>query len=126
MKYFDILETNYQEIITTSVLNKMLHLVGMIWIIENNEDSKYDMKIQNSYWMKGDPWYNTSICKKLHGKLFEAFIINARSDRYNIMCYIDVFEDKLNILDMMVAAAVGVVHYQQIQQQKYYNRSVQP
>ena len=126
MKYFDILETNYQEIITTSVLNKMLHLVGMIWIIENNEDSKYDMKIQNSYWMKGDPWYNTSICKKLHGKLFEAFVINARSDRYNIMCYIDVFEDKLNILDMMVAAAVGVVHYQQIQQQKYYNRSVQP
>ena len=84
MKYFDILETNYQEIITTSVLNKMLHLVGMIWIIENNEDSKYDMKIQNSYWMKGDPWYNTSICKKLHEKIFEAFIINARTDRYNI------------------------------------------
>ena len=38
--------------------------------------------------MKGGPWYNTSILKKLHGKLFEAFIINARTDRYNIMCYI--------------------------------------
>ena len=29
----DILETDYQEIITTFVLNTMLHHVGMIWII---------------------------------------------------------------------------------------------
>ena len=42
--------------------------------------------------MKGGPWYNTSILKKLHGKLFEAFIINARTDRYNITCYIDTYE----------------------------------
>ena len=35
------------------------------------------------------PWYNTYICKKLHGKVFEGFIINARTDRYNIMCSID-------------------------------------
>ena len=60
----------------------MLHHVGMIWIIENYEDLKYDMEIQNSDW-------NTYICKKLHGKVFEAFIINTRTDRYNIMCYID-------------------------------------
>ena len=30
------------------------------------------------------PWYNTYICKKLHGNVFEGFIINARTDRYNI------------------------------------------
>ena len=42
--------------------------------------------------MTGGPWYNTSICKKLHGKLFEGFIINARTDRYNIMCSIDAYE----------------------------------
>ena len=65
---------------------------SMIWIIENHEDLKYDMEIQNSDWMTGGPWYNTSICKKLHGKLFEAFIINARTDWYNIMCYIDAYE----------------------------------
>ena len=34
----------------------------------------------------------TSICKKLHGKLLERFIINARTDRYNIMCYVDSYE----------------------------------
>ena len=56
-----LLETNYQEIITTFVLNKMLHHVGMIWIIENREDLKYDMEIHNSDWITGGPWYNTSI-----------------------------------------------------------------
>ena len=35
---------------------------------------------------------NTSICKKLHGKLLEGFIINARTDIYHIMCSIDAHE----------------------------------
>ena len=45
----------------------------------------------NSEWMAGGPWYkyNTSICKKLHGKVFEGFIRNSRTERYNIICYID-------------------------------------
>ena len=42
--------------------------------------------------MTGGPCYNTSICKKLHGKLFEGFIRNARTDIYNIMCSIDAHE----------------------------------
>ena len=42
--------------------------------------------------MRGGPWYNTSICKKLYGKLFEGFIINARTGRYNSICSIDVYE----------------------------------
>ena len=50
------------------------------------------MELQNLDCMIGGPWYNTSICKKLHGKLFERFIINARTDRYNIMCFIDAYE----------------------------------
>ena len=40
-------------------------------------------------WMTGGPWYNTSICNKSHGNFFMGFIINARTDRYNIMCSID-------------------------------------
>ena len=47
MIYLDLLETDHQEIITTFVLNTMLHHVGMIWIIENHEDLKYDMEIKN-------------------------------------------------------------------------------
>ena len=42
--------------------------------------------------MTGGPSYNTSICNKLHGKLFEGFIINARTDRYNSMCSINAHE----------------------------------
>ena len=37
----------------------------------------------------GGPWYNTYICKEIHGKLFEEFIQNEGTDRYNIMCSID-------------------------------------
>ena len=88
----DILDTTYKEIITTFLLNTMLHHVHMLWIIENNEELKYDMDIQNSDWLTGGTWYNTFICKKLHAKLFEGFIINARTDRYNIMCSIDAYE----------------------------------
>ena len=42
--------------------------------------------------MTGGPWYNKYFCKKLRGKLFEGFIRNARTDRYNIMCSIDANE----------------------------------
>ena len=38
------------------------------------------------------PCYNTSICKKLYGKVFEGFIRNSKTDRYNIMCSIDAHE----------------------------------
>ena len=70
----------------------MLHHVGMLWIIETHEQLKYDMDKHNSEWMTGVPWYNTSICKKLHGKVFERFIRNSRTDIYNIMCSIDAHE----------------------------------
>ena len=36
--------------------------------------------------MNKGPWYNTSICLKLHGSMFEDFITHARIDRYNTMC----------------------------------------
>ena len=42
----DLLDTTYQEIISTFVLNTMLHHVGMLWINENHEELKYDMDIQ--------------------------------------------------------------------------------
>ena len=88
----DNLNTTYQDIITTLVLNTMLHHVGMLWTIETHEQLKYDTKNNNSELMTGGPWYNTSICKKLHRKVFERLIRNARADRYNIMRSIDAHE----------------------------------
>ena len=35
--------------------------------------------------MTGVPWYNTYICKKIHWTVFEEFIKNARTDRYNLI-----------------------------------------
>ena len=47
------------------------------------------MDKHDSECMTGGPWYNTYICNKLHGEMFERFIRNARTDRYNIICSID-------------------------------------
>ena len=60
----DNMNTTYQDIITSFVLNTMLHHVVMSWIIETHEQLKYNMGKHNSDWMTGGPWHNTSICKK--------------------------------------------------------------
>ena len=44
--YVDHINTTYQDIITTFLLNTMLHHVSMLCIIENNEQLKYDMDIK--------------------------------------------------------------------------------
>ena len=88
----DGLNTTYQDIITNFVLNTMLHRVGMLCIIATHEQLQYDMDKHNSDWMTSGTCYNISIYKKLHGKVFEGFIINTRSYRYNIMCSIDIHE----------------------------------
>ena len=73
-------------------MNEILHHVGILWVIENNEELRYDMDIKNSDWLTGGTWYNTSIFKILHGTKFKGFIINVRTDRYHIMCSIDEYE----------------------------------
>ena len=88
----DSIITTYQDIITTFVLNTILHHVCMLWIIEIHEQLQHDIDKHNSEWMTGGPWYNTYICKKLNGNVFEGFIINARTDRYNIICSVDAHE----------------------------------
>ena len=50
------------------------------------------MEKHNSEWIKGVPWYKICIYNKLHGKVFEGFIRNPRTDRYNIMCFSDAYE----------------------------------
>ena len=57
------MNTTHQDIITSFVLNTLLHHVGLLWIIETHEQLRYDMDKHNSYWMTGGPWYNTPIFK---------------------------------------------------------------
>ena len=45
--YVDNLNITYQDMITTFVLNTMLHHVGMLWTIETHEQLQYDMDTHN-------------------------------------------------------------------------------
>ena len=54
------------------------------------------MNTKNNHldWLNKVPWYNKKICSKLHGIKFDDFIIQARTDRYNLMCSL-VAHDRL-------------------------------
>ena len=82
--------------ITKLVLNEILHHVGMLWIIISNNEMKYEIdKSNHQDWLNKGPWYNTDICSRLHGSLIEDFITHARTDRYNLMCYLVAHDKKI-------------------------------
>ena len=93
----------------------MLHRVGILWIIETHEQLKFDIDKHNSEWITSFSWYKTYICKNLYGKVCEVFIKIARTDRYNIMCYID-YHEKLHQSSCDDNISGVVVHCHQIQQ----------
>ena len=67
----------------------------MSWIISSSKEINYEMDENNHQdCLNKDPWYNTSICLKLHGSMFEYFITQAGTDIYNIMCSL-VAHDKM-------------------------------
>ena len=48
---------------------------------------KYGMDENNHQdWLNKSTWYNTPICLKFHGSRSEAFITQAITDIYNLMC----------------------------------------
>ena len=57
------MNTNYKDIITSFLLNTLLHHVGISWIIETDEQLKYDKDKHNPYWITGGTCHNTTICK---------------------------------------------------------------
>ena len=79
--------------ITKFLLNEILHHVGMSWIICSNKKIKYEIdKSNHPDWLNKGSWYNTEICSKLHGRIFEDFITHAITDRYNLMCSIVAYD----------------------------------
>ena len=70
------------------MLNSVFYHVGLSWIISPKNKMKYDTEEENPDWLNKGPWYNTTICSKLHGTVFEGFIRNAKTYRYNLMCYV--------------------------------------
>ena len=53
------MNSNYNDIITSFVLNTVLHHIGMSWIIETHEQLKYYMEKQNPDRITDGTWYNT-------------------------------------------------------------------
>ena len=65
--------------ITKFVLNAILNHVRMSWIICSNEKIKYEIDESNHPdWLNKVTCYNTSICSRLHGILFEDFITHEK------------------------------------------------
>ena len=88
-------DTTFDEMITKFVLNKILHHVGMSWIISTNKEMEYEInKTNHQDWLNKGHWYTTSICLKLHVGMFKTIIKHERIDRYNIMCSL-VAHDKI-------------------------------
>ena len=61
----------------------------------------------HSDWFNKGTWYNTAICSRLHGSMFEYFITHAITDRYNILCYL-VSHDKNKMFMNMKKSILGV------------------
>ena len=86
-----------QEMIPKCVLNTVLYHVSLSCIIPSNKQMKYDSEENNPDRLNKSPWYNTDICYKLYGTVFEDYTRNAIIDRYNIMCYITAHDKILPI-----------------------------
>ena len=64
----------------------------MSWIISSKNEIKCEIdKSNHQDWLNKYSWYNTSICFKLNGSMFEDY---ARTGRYNLMCSL-VAHDKI-------------------------------
>ena len=88
-------DTPIEEMITNFLLNAILHRVGMSWIICSNKEMLYEIdKSNHPNWLNKVRWYNTSICSKLHGNVFEDFNGHARTDIYYLMCSIAAHDKK--------------------------------
>ena len=77
------------------------------WIIYLNKNIKYENEEKNTDWLNKSTWYNTNICSKFNGTLFEDFIRNSRPDIYNLMCYITVHDRQQPTHVYYARSAVG-------------------
>ena len=78
---------------------------------------EYEIEEKNPNCLNKYPWYNTAIYSQLHETVFEDFIINARIDIYDIMCYIAPHDrQQPTYVDDVISYAIG--KYLIIQQQQ--------
>ena len=79
----------------------------------------------NQYWIKGVPWYNTYICKNYTEQCLNN-LLEIKELTNIISCVILMHNKKSIHHPLIMAAAVVVIRYHQIQQHKHYIHSAQP
>ena len=50
------------------------------------------MDVQGIQWTDKFPWYNTTICTILNGKIFKEYLKTGCKDRYKLICAIDEYD----------------------------------
>ena len=98
------MNTNYDDIITHFVLNKLLHHVGMSWIIEKNQQLEYEIDKHDPDLITGGPQYNTFICKNFMEDCLK--ILLDMQDKTNIVSCVLSFHMIKNNLRMSLKKAV--------------------
>ena len=68
---------NIENFITPFVKNMIFQPVGLSWMIKSNQKLNFYIQLHCLYWVINIPWYNTMICSRLHGILFEDYVTTA-------------------------------------------------
>ena len=56
----------------------VFHHVGLSWIILKKDKCDFSVDKNFPCWCTGGLWYNTTICKNLHGPVFEYYFFTAQ------------------------------------------------
>ena len=68
----------------------ILH-VSLVWIVDENNQLKFDIDQHCAKWVQTGPWYNTVIFSKLSGKNFGDFFKTGHKYRCELMCAFDAY-----------------------------------
>ena len=70
----------------------VFHPVVLFWIINNNNNIKFDINVKVGQWMCKGPWYNTTICTELDDQIFKYYLKTGRKEMYELMCAVDAYD----------------------------------
>ena len=73
--------------------------VGLLWITNKNKYIKFEMNVQDSHWTDKGPCYNTTIIKKVNGKIFKNYFKTGHKDSYELINAADAYnKENVHIL----------------------------
>ena len=67
----------------------MFKNVGLLWIIKNNNNYKFEIVLEDTQCTDKVPWYNATICTKLNGQISKDYLKTGQKGRYDLMCSVD-------------------------------------